>query len=82
MVKDVDLSMVKKLTSDVKTAFFTTLGLLVSCLVTEWPPIVPEWPQIACKLYPSGRQSHANPSGRQSHANCTPSGRQLHENFH
>ena len=53
MVKDVDLSMVKKLTSDVKTAFYTTLGLIVSCLVTEWPP-------VACKLYPSGRQLHAN----------------------
>jgi hypothetical protein len=30
-----------------------TSCLLVSCLVTEWPP-------VACKLYPSGRQSHAN----------------------
>ncbi len=46
--------MPKKYNYDVKTAFCTPLfSLLVSCLVTEWPP-------VACKLYPSGRQSHAN----------------------
>jgi hypothetical protein len=32
-------------------AFYTPL--VCFCLITEWPP-------VACKLYPSGHQSHAN----------------------
>ncbi len=35
---------------------------LLSCnqVAASRMQIVPEWPPIACKLYPSGRQSHAN----------------------
>jgi hypothetical protein len=44
--------MLKKYNFDVKTAFYTPC-LLVSCLVTDWPP-------VAGKLYLSGHQSHAN----------------------
>ncbi len=52
MVEDVDLPMIKIL-SWCKDGLLHTSCLLVSCLVTEWPP-------DACKLYPSGGQSHAN----------------------
>jgi hypothetical protein len=48
-VDDVDLPMLQKYNYDVKTAFLHTSCLLVSCLVPEWPP-------VACKLYPRGRQ--------------------------
>jgi hypothetical protein len=41
----------KEYNYDVKTAFYTPLVCL--SLVTEWPP-------VACKLYLSGRQLHAN----------------------
>jgi hypothetical protein len=49
MGEDVDLLMLK----EYKHGLLHTSCLLVSCLVTEWPP-------VACKLYPIGRQSHAN----------------------
>jgi hypothetical protein len=53
MVEDVDLLMLKKYNYDVKTAFLHTHRLLVSCLVPEWPP-------VACKLFPSGHQPKKN----------------------
>jgi hypothetical protein len=53
MVEDVVLPMLQKYNYDVKTAVLHTSCLPVFFLVTEWPP-------VACKLYPSGRQSHAN----------------------
>ncbi len=53
MVDDVDLIMLKKVQLWCKEGLLHTSCLLVSCLVTEWPP-------VACKLYPSGHQSQAN----------------------
>ncbi len=50
MAKDVNA---KKILLRSKDGLLHTSCLLVSCLVTEWPP-------VACKLYPSGRQSHTN----------------------
>ncbi len=67
------LANAKKIYHWCKTGLLHTFCLLVSCLVPLWPP-------VACKLYLSGRQSHANCTwvaasrmqivpGGQSHAN-------------
>ncbi len=50
------LANAKKYYYDERTALVHTSCLLVSCLVIEWPPVA--WK--LCKLYPHGRQLHAN----------------------